>query len=113
MAHMVANPYASMCSPFQGHVVGVEHIADLVELSIRNMRKSPSTARLIDCNLIEVIAEDGRSGYAIGGPYDAIHVGAAANEVGMHACPVYWFLENYQRQQIQRTVACFGSICDL
>ncbi|KAI8971984.1 protein-L-isoaspartate O-methyltransferase [Mycotypha africana] len=67
MAHMVGE---------RGKVVGVEHIKELVEASIRNCRKSHS--EWIDNGLLKLIEGDGRLGYKSEGPYDCIHVGAAA-----------------------------------
>ncbi|EGO03931.1 hypothetical protein SERLA73DRAFT_175629 [Serpula lacrymans var. lacrymans S7.3] len=61
----------------QGKVVGIDHIPELVEWSILNLKKDGLAEALQD-KRIEVIAGDGRQGYASGGPYDAIHVGAAA-----------------------------------
>eukprot|EP00002_Diphylleia_rotans_P011050 TRINITY_DN2192_c0_g1_i5.p1 TRINITY_DN2192_c0_g1~~TRINITY_DN2192_c0_g1_i5.p1 ORF type:complete len:223 (+),score=48.93 TRINITY_DN2192_c0_g1_i5:58-726(+) len=63
----------------EGHVVGIEHIPDLVSLSISNIRKS--NASLLETDRIKIIVGDGRQGYVESGPYDAIHVGAAAPEL--------------------------------
>lgn len=59
-----------------GKAVGIEHIPELVELSKRNISKNARS--LLDDGTIEIIVGDGRLGYPQGGPYDAIHVGAAA-----------------------------------
>ncbi|EIM88976.1 protein-L-isoaspartate O-methyltransferase [Stereum hirsutum FP-91666 SS1] len=60
-----------------GKVVGIEHIPELVEWSKENVRKD-GLGSALDKEHIVLIAGDGRQGWAEGGPYDAIHVGAAA-----------------------------------
>lgn len=81
-----------------GKVVGIEHIPELVTWSEENLKKDGLCDALASGE-IEMIAGDGREGYAAGGthllismrplwvglltsptlgPYDAIHVGAAA-----------------------------------
>ncbi|THH12822.1 hypothetical protein EW146_g7334 [Bondarzewia mesenterica] len=61
----------------KGKVVGIEHIPQLVEWSIKNLGKD-GLQHALDDNEIVMLAGDGRLGYPDGGPYDAIHVGAAA-----------------------------------
>jgi len=70
MAHMVGPT---------GKVVGIEHIKELVDLSIKNVRKNH--AELLDSGRLTLIAGDGREGYDLQGPYDCIHVGAAAPKI--------------------------------
>ncbi|KAH7909162.1 protein-L-isoaspartate O-methyltransferase [Hygrophoropsis aurantiaca] len=60
-----------------GKVVGIDHIPELVNWSVTNLKKDGLGEALQD-KRIEMISGDGRQGYAAGGPYDAIHVGAAA-----------------------------------
>ncbi|KAF3908067.1 hypothetical protein ABW21_db0204375 [Orbilia brochopaga] len=72
MAHMVQPG---------GRVVGIEHIQELVDLSISNLRKDPLHASWLDDGTITIIRGDGRRGYPSKAPYNAIHVGAAAKEV--------------------------------
>ena len=62
-----------------GKVVGIEHIPELVELSKKNIAKGNNN--LLTSGRLKLIAGDGRKGYPQDGPYDAIHVGAAAQEV--------------------------------
>ena len=62
----------------EGTVVGVDHIQPLVDMSTANTRKSREGRDLMDNGGIKYIKADGRLGYLDGGPYDAIHVGAAA-----------------------------------
>ncbi|XP_028293588.1 l-isoaspartyl protein carboxyl methyltransferase, like isoform X1 [Gouania willdenowi] len=62
-----------------GRVVGIEHINELVEMSIRNVQADDP--ELLSSGRIKLIVGDGRLGYPQGAPYDAIHVGAAAASV--------------------------------
>ncbi|OJT07557.1 Protein-L-isoaspartate(D-aspartate) O-methyltransferase [Trametes pubescens] len=58
-------------------VVGIEHVSELVEWSVGNLRKD-GLGSALDKGQIKMIAGDGRKGLPEDGPYDAIHVGAAA-----------------------------------
>ncbi|KAF5379011.1 hypothetical protein D9615_006054 [Tricholomella constricta] len=74
-----------------GKVVGIEHIPELVDWSVDNLKKDGLGKALEDGSIV-VVAGDGRKG-----PYDAIHVGAAAptlpNElVEQLACPGRMFI---------------------
>lgn len=62
-----------------GRVVGVEHIPELVDVSMANVRKHH--ADLIEDGRLRLVEGDGRDGYAAEALYDAIHVGAAAEEL--------------------------------
>ncbi|CAA0836152.1 Protein-L-isoaspartate O-methyltransferase 1 [Striga hermonthica] len=64
----------------QGRAVGVEHIPELVESSIKNIQKS-AAAPLLKEGSLSVHVGDGRQGWPEFAPYDAIHVGAAAPEI--------------------------------
>jgi len=59
-----------------GKVIGVEHIPQLVDISLKNISKNGCS--LLDDQTLQIVLDDGRLGYPQGGPYDAIHVGAAA-----------------------------------
>ncbi|XP_033630176.1 protein-L-isoaspartate(D-aspartate) O-methyltransferase-like isoform X1 [Asterias rubens] len=59
-----------------GRVIGIDHIKELVEWSVSNVAKEHSN--LLDSGRVKLVVGDGRKGYPEGGPYDAIHVGAAA-----------------------------------
>ncbi|CAF0789995.1 unnamed protein product [Adineta steineri] len=59
-----------------GKAIGVEHIQELVDKSIVNLKKNNKD--LFDDGSLEIHKGDGRQGYAAEAPYDAIHVGAAA-----------------------------------
>lgn len=61
-----------------GLVVGIEHISQLVEFSVKNINKNHRN--LLDDGVLRIVLGDGRTGYSECGPYDAIHVGAAALE---------------------------------
>lgn len=56
----------------------MEHILPLVELGQRNTRKSAEGRELLEKGGVEYVKGDGREGWEREGPYDAIHVGAAA-----------------------------------
>uniref|UniRef100_A0A8C3UX21 Protein-L-isoaspartate(D-aspartate) O-methyltransferase n=1 Tax=Catharus ustulatus TaxID=91951 RepID=A0A8C3UX21_CATUS len=60
----------------KGQVVGIDHIKELVDDSINNVKKDDPT--LLSSGRVKLIVGDGRMGYAEEAPYDAIHVGAAA-----------------------------------
>ena len=62
-------------------VIGIEHIQPLVDLSLSNLRKSDSGRQALQSGRIEIVCGDGRKGWEKEGPYDAIHVGAAAREI--------------------------------
>ena len=61
-----------------GLVVGIEHMEDLYIFGEKNIMKSHSN--LIKEGKIKLVKGDGRKGYKENGPYDCIHVGAAAME---------------------------------
>lgn len=70
--------FARMTGP-SGKVVGIEHIDELVQMSIKNVQADDP--ELLTSGRIKLIVGDGRLGYPEGAPYDAIHVGAAAATV--------------------------------
>jgi len=59
-----------------GNVYGIDVIPQLVELSKNNIRREDGD--LIDNGVVQVMLRDGWKGYPEGAPYNAIHVGAAA-----------------------------------
>lgn len=63
-----------------GRVIGVDHIQGLVDLANKNMAKSEEGRSLLESGAAKFIKADGRLGCPSEGPYDAIHVGAAAAE---------------------------------
>jgi len=64
-----------------GRVYGVEHIPELVTWSIANLKKNNQTKEWLSTGLITVKEADGRYGLPDSGPYDCIHVGAAAPQI--------------------------------
>lgn len=81
LTHVLANLVCGGDGTGEGKVVGIDHISGLTELAISNMRKSEEGRRLLESGKVEFVTGDGRKGYPEGGPYDAIHVGAAAKVV--------------------------------
>lgn len=63
----------------KGLVVGIEHIKDLCEFAKKNIGKHHQN--LLDEGKILLIQGDGRNGYKEKGPYNGIHVGAAADKI--------------------------------
>ncbi|NP_001394178.1 protein-L-isoaspartate(D-aspartate) O-methyltransferase isoform 14 [Mus musculus] len=59
-----------------GKVIGIDHIKELVDDSITNVKKDDPM--LLSSGRVRLVVGDGRMGYAEEAPYDAIHVGAAA-----------------------------------
>ncbi|CAO3621609.1 unnamed protein product [Cunninghamella echinulata] len=66
---------AEMVGP-NGRAIGIEHISELVDYSIKNVRKRHSD--WIDSGRIKFVVGDGRLGYTEDAKYDCIHVGAAS-----------------------------------
>ncbi|KAJ8949818.1 hypothetical protein NQ318_000516 [Aromia moschata] len=60
----------------KGVAVGIDHINELVEMSKQNIQKD--NPDLLESQRVRLFVGDGRQGYPELGPYDAIHVGAAA-----------------------------------
>lgn len=81
LTHVLANIVCGGDGTGEGKVVGIDHIKGLTDMSDKNMRKSEEGRRLLETGKVEFITGDGRKGYAAAGPYDAIHVGAAAIEL--------------------------------
>jgi len=78
LTHVMANLVTGPGTPDQGQVVGIDHIPELVELSRINMDKSQEGRELQASGKVKFVTADGRLGWKEGAPYDAIHVGAAA-----------------------------------
>uniref|UniRef100_A0A914DPK4 protein-L-isoaspartate(D-aspartate) O-methyltransferase n=1 Tax=Acrobeloides nanus TaxID=290746 RepID=A0A914DPK4_9BILA len=62
-----------------GLVIGIDHIPELVEMAIKNIKKHH--ADLYTSGHIKIVEGDGRNGYLNNAPYDIINVGAAAETV--------------------------------
>ncbi|KAL0356341.1 UNVERIFIED_CONTAM: Protein-L-isoaspartate O-methyltransferase 1 [Sesamum radiatum] len=71
--------FAVMVGP-QGRAIGVDHIPELAESSVKNIEKS-TAAPLLKEGSLSIHIGDGRQGWPEFAPYDAIHVGAAAPEI--------------------------------
>lgn len=56
--------------------VGIDHLKELVDMSRSNIQVD--NPELLENGNVVLITGDGRKGYPEMGPYDAIHVGAAA-----------------------------------
>ncbi|CAF9920156.1 MAG: hypothetical protein HETSPECPRED_004178 [Heterodermia speciosa] len=69
-----------VCVEGEGSVIGIDHIQNLVDLAKNNLRKSEDGKEMLSNGKVKIVKGDGRKGWAEGGPYDAIHVGAAAAE---------------------------------
>lgn len=81
LTHVLANLITDQASPTtesDGHVVGIDHIQELVDMAHTNMSKSEDGRNLLKSKKVEFVAGDGRLGWKERGPYNAIHVGAAA-----------------------------------
>ena len=83
LTHVLANLATDTSSPGAngGHIVGIEHIPELVDLANKNMSKSEQGRKFLESGNVKFVAADGRLGWKEGGPYDVIHVGAAAEEL--------------------------------
>ncbi|XP_065564487.1 protein-L-isoaspartate(D-aspartate) O-methyltransferase-like isoform X3 [Artemia franciscana] len=62
----------------KGKVIGIEHVPNLVTQSIKNIEKH--APELIASGRVKISVGDGRKGYEPEAPYNAIHVGAAAEQ---------------------------------
>ena len=64
-----------------GKVFGVDIYPELVARSKQNIRSSPSDKELLDSGTIQLSVGNGWEGLSDEAPFDAIHVGAAAEEL--------------------------------
>jgi protein-L-isoaspartate(D-aspartate) O-methyltransferase len=80
LANLITNS-SSLPSDSDGHVVGVDHIQELIDMARNNMRKSADGRKFIESGKVKFVTGDGRLGWKDGAPYDVIHVGAAAKSV--------------------------------
>ncbi|RHZ53077.1 protein-L-isoaspartate O-methyltransferase [Aspergillus thermomutatus] len=82
LTHVLANLVIdTSTSGASGQVIGVDHIPELVDLARANMSKSEQGRTLLESGKVKFITADGRLGWREGAPYDAIHVGAAADKL--------------------------------
>lgn len=78
LTHVLANLVTGPSGSGQGQVIGIDHIPELVEMARTNMNKSEQGRGLQASEKVRFITADGRLGWKEGAPFDAIHVGAAA-----------------------------------
>lgn len=75
--------YLTACMAYMlgknGLTVGIDHIPELRDLAMENMRQG--NPELLSNGRVKLVVGDGRNGYPDEAPYDAIHVGAAAKEL--------------------------------
>lgn len=64
-----------------GQVIGIDHIPELVESSINNVKKDAKSRELLESGVLRLVVGDGWKGLVNDAPFDAIHVGAAAASV--------------------------------
>ncbi|KAJ7135426.1 protein-L-isoaspartate O-methyltransferase [Mycena crocata] len=76
--HHLVSSYESEKVVVPGKVVGIEHIPELADWSLQNLKREDRTRRAVEAKEVEIHVGDGRLGYPSEGPYDAIHVGAAS-----------------------------------
>ncbi|KAL1462732.1 hypothetical protein WDU94_014545 [Cyamophila willieti] len=70
--------FAHMVGP-TGKVIGVEHIPQLIEDSLRNISKGNKD--LLDSGRVKIVEADAREGYLPEAPYDVIYYGGCVCEV--------------------------------
>jgi protein-L-isoaspartate(D-aspartate) O-methyltransferase len=70
-------------APEGGRVVGMEHIPELKELGEKNFAKGDRGRQMLEEGKVAFVVGDGRKGWKEQGgeEWDAIHVGAAADEL--------------------------------
>jgi protein-L-isoaspartate(D-aspartate) O-methyltransferase len=73
MAKMVAPDEKS-----KGRAYGIEYIKELIPISLENLKKDSTLSKMLDEKQIVIQHGDGWKGLPEEGPFNAIHVGAAA-----------------------------------
>ncbi|KAJ5971124.1 Protein-L-isoaspartate(D-aspartate) O-methyltransferase [Penicillium vulpinum] len=79
LTHVLANLVTDSNAP--GQVIGIDHISELTNLARTNMNKSKKGTEFQTSTTVKFITGDGRLGWKESAPYDAIHVGAAADKL--------------------------------
>lgn len=77
MARMVA----PLDSKVKGKVFGIEYIEQLYQMGLKNLQKDKVHKRMLQEGIIEMIHGDGWKGLPQHAPFNAIHVGAAAESM--------------------------------
>lgn len=72
--------FAKLVGP-TGRVTGIEVVPELVERSAQSLASDSAVADMVKSGAVSVHVADAHRGWAKDAPYDAIHVGAAAEEV--------------------------------
>jgi len=70
---------AQECGSRDVKVIGIESVASLAKQSLTNIAKDDP--KLLSNSVVEIHVQDGWKGWPDAGPYHAIHVGAAADEL--------------------------------
>lgn len=70
--------FAQLVGP-QGRVAGIEIVPELVQQSLESCARDPATAEHLHSGVLSMHSCDAWGGWSEGAPYDAIHVGAAAD----------------------------------
>lgn len=81
LTHVLANLVNDSGNGVHGKVIGIDHVSELTDLARENMNKSEEGSELQASSKVQFITGDGRLGWKEGAPYDAIHVGAAAESL--------------------------------
>lgn len=82
LTHVFANLVTdSSGNATPGKVIGIDHIPELTDLARTNMNKSKEGSEFQTSKTVKFITGDGRLGWKEDAPYDAIHVGAAADKL--------------------------------
>lgn len=82
LTHVLANLVTvSSGNATPGKVIGIDHIPELTDLARNNMNKSKQGNEFQTSETVKFITGDGRLGWKEDAPYDAIHVGAAADKL--------------------------------
>lgn len=71
---------ANMVTP-KGKVIGIEYIKHIYELGLKNLQKNSEYKKFTDSGVIQLICGDGWKGFPEDAPFNAIHVGAAADKI--------------------------------
>jgi protein-L-isoaspartate(D-aspartate) O-methyltransferase len=67
-------------------LAGIEYLPGIANFGAANLRRSDATRSLIDDGRLVLARGDGHAGLPAAGPFDGIHVGAAAEEIPRALC---------------------------
>lgn len=77
----LAGVFAALAPYDDAKVIGIDYVQELVDMSIKNLSKDPKSKAWLDSGRIVIKQGDGWKGSPQHGPFDAIHVGAAAESL--------------------------------